>query len=99
MLRFEQRLQQRRRNGLRPLMWLRFLVFPLTLLAGLAGIGVLVLALVVALLLAGQLVMMRRFLNSPTECATWYSGFGVPLFVLGMLASAFALRSIVAGPP
>jgi len=30
-------------------MWLRFLVFPLTLLAGLAGIGVLVLALVVAL--------------------------------------------------
>jgi penicillin-binding protein 1A len=30
-------------------MWLRFLVFPLTLLAGLLGIGVLVLALVVAL--------------------------------------------------
>jgi penicillin-binding protein 1A len=30
-------------------MWLRFLVFPLTLLAGLAGVGVLVLALVVAL--------------------------------------------------
>jgi penicillin-binding protein 1A len=30
-------------------MWLRFLVFPLALLAGLAGIGVLVLALVVAL--------------------------------------------------
>ena len=30
-------------------MWLRFLVFPLTLLAGLVGIGVLVLALVVAL--------------------------------------------------
>jgi chlorophyll synthase len=56
-------------------------------------------ALVVALLLAGQLVMMRRFLNSPTERATWYSGFGVPLFVLGMLASAFALRSIIAGPP
>jgi penicillin-binding protein 1A len=49
MLRFQQRLQQRRQNGLRPLMWLRFLVFPLTLLAGLVGIGVLVLALVVAL--------------------------------------------------
>jgi penicillin-binding protein 1A len=49
MLRFQQSLQQRRRNGLRPLMWLRFLVFPLTLLAGLVGIGVLVLALVVAL--------------------------------------------------
>ncbi len=49
MLRFQQAPQQRRGNGLTPLMWLRFLVFPLTLLAGLAGIGVLVLALVVAL--------------------------------------------------
>ena len=49
MLRFLQALQQRRGDGLTPLMWLRFLVFPLTLLAGLAGIAVLVLALVVAL--------------------------------------------------
>ena len=49
MLRFQQAPQQRCGNGLTPLMWLRFLVFPLTLLAGLAGIGVLVLALVVAL--------------------------------------------------
>lgn len=49
MLRFQQAPQQRSGNGLTPLMWLRFLVFPLTLLAGLAGIGVLVLALVVAL--------------------------------------------------
>jgi chlorophyll/bacteriochlorophyll a synthase len=43
-------------------------------------------------LLAMQLVMMRRFLAAPVERALWYSGFGVPLFVLGMLVSAFALR-------
>jgi penicillin-binding protein 1A len=49
MLRFRQVLQQRFRDGLRPLMWLRFLVFPLTLVAGVAGIGLLTLALVVAL--------------------------------------------------
>ena len=54
-------------------------------------------ALVVTLLLAGQLLMMNHFLSSPTERATWYSGFGVPLFVLGMMVSALALRSIAGG--
>jgi chlorophyll/bacteriochlorophyll a synthase len=37
---------------------------------------------------------MRRFLAVPVERALWYSGFGVPLFVLGMLVSAFALRAV-----
>jgi chlorophyll synthase len=36
--------------------------------------------------------MMRRFLGDPRARAIWYSGFGVPLFVSGMLVSAFALR-------
>jgi chlorophyll synthase len=49
-----------------------------------AGVGV---------LLAIQGVMMRRFLAAPRERALWYSGFGVPLFVLGMLVAAFALRA------
>jgi len=44
-------------------------------------------------LIAVQLVLMRRFLQQPTERAVWYSGFGVPLFVIGMMVSAFALRS------
>jgi chlorophyll synthase len=44
-------------------------------------------------LLAGQLLMMKRFVASPVERARWYSGFGVPLFVAGMLVSAFALRA------
>ncbi len=51
---------------------------------------------IVALLLIVQLVMMRRFLKAPVAQALWYSGFGVPLFVLGMMASAFALRSFAA---
>ena len=50
-------------------------------------------AAIVLLLIALQGWMMRRFLQSPTARALWYSGFGVPLFVLGMMVSAFALRS------
>ena len=51
-------------------------------------------ALAVAGLMAAQAAMMRRFLASPIARATWYSGFGVPLYVLGMLVSAFALRGL-----
>ena len=36
--------------------------------------------------------MMARFLSDPEGRALWYSGFGVPLFVSGMMASAIALR-------
>jgi chlorophyll synthase len=49
----------------------------------------------IAGLMAVQLVMMRRFLASVTERALWYSGFGVPLFVAGMMVSAFALRGLM----
>ena len=51
-------------------------------------------AAAVALLLAAQGAMMRRFVQDPGARARWYSGFGVPLFVAGMLVSAFALRSM-----
>ncbi len=51
----------------------------------------------VAALLAAQLVMMRRFLAEPVARALWYSGFGVPLYVLGMLVSAFAVRGLMMG--
>ena len=50
-------------------------------------------ALGVAGLLAVQGLMMLRFLASPRERATWYSALGVNFFVIGMLVSAFALRS------
>ena len=45
-------------------------------------------------LLIGQALMMRRFLRDPVRHALWYSGFGVPLFVSGMMVSAFALRGL-----
>ncbi len=48
----------------------------------------------VGLLLAIQLPMLRHFLAAPRERAFWYSGLGVPLFVAGMMVSAFALRSV-----
>jgi chlorophyll synthase len=50
-------------------------------------------ALAVGALLAVQLLMMRRFLADVIARALWYSGFGVPLFVAGMMVSAFALRA------
>jgi chlorophyll synthase len=43
-------------------------------------------------LMGAQALLMRHFLRSPTERALLYSGFGVPLFVAGMMVSAFALR-------
>jgi chlorophyll synthase len=46
----------------------------------------------IVLLLIGQLLMMAKFLKAPVEKALWYSGFGVPLFVLGMMSSACAAR-------
>jgi chlorophyll/bacteriochlorophyll a synthase len=51
-------------------------------------------AAAVGALLAAQGLMMRRFVAQPRQRALWYSGFGVPLFVLGMLVSAFALRAV-----
>ena len=58
--------------------------------------GQLLAALIVALLLFGQLLMMRRLLADPIKDAYWYSGFGVPLYVLGMMASAVAVRMFAA---
>jgi chlorophyll synthase len=52
-------------------------------------------ALAIGLLLGLQLLLMDRFLESVTKRALWYSGFGVPLFVAGMMVSAFALRSVI----
>ena len=54
-------------------------------------------ALAIAGLILAQALMMRRFVGDPLQRAVWYSGFGVPLYVSGMLVSAFALRS--AGVP
>ena len=47
----------------------------------------------VALLLMAQGVLMVWFMRQPVRRALYYSGFGVPLFVAGMMVSAFALRA------
>jgi chlorophyll synthase len=48
----------------------------------------------VAVLLAAQVLLMRRLLANPRERAPWYNGTGVSLYVLGMLVAAFALRGV-----
>ena len=55
-------------------------------------------ALAIVGLMALQLVLMDRFLQNPVQRALEYSGFGVPLFVAGMMVSAFALRTAGAAP-
>jgi chlorophyll synthase len=54
-------------------------------------------AAVIALLLLVQGKLMSIMLRSPRDKAAWYNGTGVTLYVLGMLVSAFAVRSLVAG--
>ena len=56
-------------------------------------------ALVVIGLMLLQLFLMDYFTDSPTERALRYSGFGVPLFVAGMMVSAFALRGLAGAAP
>jgi len=53
-------------------------------------------AATVGALLLAQALLMVRFLKDPVRHAVWFSGFGVALYVLGMLASAFAIRPAVA---
>jgi chlorophyll synthase len=50
-------------------------------------------ALVLCLLIIIQVFLMRIFLSKPSEKALFYSAVGVPVFVSGMMISAFALRS------
>ena len=52
-------------------------------------------AMAVAALLFIQLGLMSHFLASASKRALWYSGFGIPFFVSGMMISAFAVRSLV----
>jgi chlorophyll synthase len=60
----------------------------------LAQWGAPVSAVSVAVLIAAQAVLMRRLIAAPIQQALFYSGFGVPLYVSGMMVSAFALRGL-----
>ena len=73
-----------------------FMILPQFVVVGLLmAWGQTVHTALVAALIVFQAGMMRRFLQAPTARAIWYSGFGVPLFVLGMMVSALALRAVV----
>jgi chlorophyll/bacteriochlorophyll a synthase len=54
-------------------------------------------AAVVVVLLIGQFALMPRLLANPSGKAATYNATGTTLYVLGMLASAFALRSVGMG--
>ena len=51
-------------------------------------------ALAVMLLTVAQLPLMVRFIQQPVEKALSVSAFGVPLFVSGMMVSAWSLRGL-----
>ncbi|MBI5114017.1 MAG: chlorophyll synthase ChlG [Rhodovulum sp.] len=50
-------------------------------------------AAIVAAVLAAQGLLAVRFLREPIAKATWFSGLGVTLYVIGMMASAVAVSS------
>ncbi len=54
-------------------------------------------AVVLLLLILIQQIMLPTFLRDPVRKALWYSGFGVPFSVLGMMVCANAVRSMGAG--
>lgn len=51
-------------------------------------------AAVLLVLMGIQQAMMPTFLRAPVQKALWYSGFGVPFSVLGMMVCAHAVRSL-----
>lgn len=51
-------------------------------------------AVVIGVLMIGQIFLLRDFLKRPIEKALFYSGFGVPLLVSGMMVAAFAVNSL-----
>jgi len=48
----------------------------------------------VLMLIMIQIVLMKFFISKPIERAIFYSGFGVPLFVSGMMVAAFGIRQL-----
>jgi chlorophyll synthase len=64
---------------------------------GLIAAGKSLFASAVGLSLLVQIILMRRLLENPRANAPWYNATGVLLYVLGMLAAAFAVRSWTGG--
>ena len=72
-----------------------FMLIPqLIVLALLLMWGKPIYAMVIGGLILGQIVLLRDFLKRPVEKALFYSGFGVPILVSGMMVAAFAVNSM-----
>ncbi len=54
-------------------------------------------ACIVSLLVVAQLVVMPRFVREPRKMAPFYNATGISFYVLGMMVSAVAVRSLIAG--
>ncbi len=60
----------------------------------LVGLHMPVAALLIAASLSLQVALMARLLRDPKRLAPWYNATGVTLYVVGMMATAFALRGL-----
>jgi chlorophyll synthase len=54
-------------------------------------------ALAIGTLMVAQMILLADFLKRPVEKALFYSGFGVPLLVSGMMVAAFAVNGMEMG--
>ena len=71
------------------------MVLPQLVVVGLLTIwGSPIAAAAVASLIGAEVILMVRFLKDPVGKATWFSAFGVTLYVLGMLVTALAIRAL-----
>ncbi|MEM9233885.1 MAG: UbiA family prenyltransferase, partial [Pseudomonadota bacterium] len=66
----------------------------LVVIAGLAVSDRLSHAAIIALLVLGQVYLMRIMLRDPRAKAPWYNATGTTLYVLGMMVAAFAVRGL-----
>jgi chlorophyll synthase len=48
----------------------------------------------ISILILFQIGLMKYFIDKPVDRALFYSGFGVPLFVSGMMIAAFGIRHL-----
>jgi chlorophyll synthase len=51
-------------------------------------------SLAILILILIQIGLMKYFIDKPIDRALFYSGFGVPLFVSGMMIAAFGIRHL-----
>ncbi|MGD2008812.1 MAG: chlorophyll synthase ChlG [Cellvibrionales bacterium] len=73
-----------------------FMALPQVLIvAGLTYYGAHWQAVVVGLLIAGQLLAMVRLVRQPEALAPWYNGTGVTAYVSGMMVTATALPGLL----